>query len=68
MAILEAALCQAHRNNISRYNRLLETYLTDIERNFVELRLWEERAALRHLDAQQPDDDNHPILDRTREV
>jgi hypothetical protein len=50
MAVLETALCQTHRNNISRYERLLKTYLTEIERNFVELRLSEEHAALRLLD------------------
>ncbi|WP_407154685.1 hypothetical protein [Bradyrhizobium sp. STM 3557] len=49
MAVVETALWQAHRNNINRYERLLETYLTDMERNFVELRLWEERTALRLL-------------------
>jgi hypothetical protein len=44
------ARCQAHRNNINRYERLLQTHLTDIERNFIELRLWEEQAALGLLD------------------
>ena len=39
--------CQIHQNNINRYERLLKTYLTDIERNFIELRLWEEQVALR---------------------
>jgi hypothetical protein len=50
MAFVEFDRCQTHRNNISRYERLLKTYLTDIERNFIELRLWEERVALRHID------------------
>lgn len=50
MAFLETALCQAHRKNITRYERLLQTYLTDTERNFIELRLSEEQAALRLLD------------------
>jgi hypothetical protein len=54
MAIVEYSLCQAHRNNISRYQRLLETYLTDIERNYVESRLSEEQAALRLVDHKQP--------------
>jgi hypothetical protein len=53
MAIVEYALCPAHRSNISRYERLLQTYLTDIERTYVEMRLLEERAALR-LDRKQP--------------
>jgi len=55
MAFVEFELCQNHRNNISRYERLLKTYLTDIERNFIELRLWEERVALGYMDQKQPD-------------
>jgi hypothetical protein len=50
MAIVEYALCQAHRNNIKRYERLLDTQLTDIERDFIDIRLSEERAALRIAD------------------
>jgi hypothetical protein len=53
MAIVEYALCQAHRNNIKRYERLLETYLTDIERNYIDMRLSEARAALRIVDPKQ---------------
>jgi hypothetical protein len=45
----EAALSRAHRDNIRRYNKLLETQLTDIERDFIELRLSEERAVLQSL-------------------
>src|SRR3954468_2834541 len=48
MAFVECCQgCETHRNNINRYERLLKTYLTDIERNFIELRLWEEHVALR---------------------
>ena len=54
MAFVEFELSQTRRNNISRYERLLKTYLTDIERNFIELRLWEEQVALRHIDQNQP--------------
>jgi hypothetical protein len=50
MAIVEHALCQAHRNNIKRYERLLKTYLTDIERDFIEVRLSEAVDALSLLD------------------
>jgi len=39
----------AHQKNIERYRKLLRTYLTDIERLFVQRRLAEEQAALRHL-------------------
>jgi 5-bromo-4-chloroindolyl phosphate hydrolysis protein len=53
MAIVEYALCQAHRNNINRYERLLKTYLTDIERDYIQLRLSEAHAALHLLDKKQ---------------
>lgn len=43
---LQTKLELAHRANIDRYRRILETYLTDEERDFVELRLAEEQAAL----------------------
>ncbi len=40
------ALIQAHRNNIWRYQRLLRTRLTDVERQYIKVRLSEEEAAL----------------------
>jgi hypothetical protein len=40
---------RAHDNNISRYRRLLETTLSDLERGFVERRLNEERLAVQSL-------------------
>jgi len=46
---IETAPTRAHRNNIRRYNRLLETHLTDVERNYVKQRLAEERAILQGL-------------------
>ena len=45
------AFMRAHRNNISRYERLLATQLTELERNYVERRLAEERTALMALTA-----------------
>lgn len=45
------ALLRAHRNNIGRYRRLLETELTEFERRFLERRLSEERAAIEKLSA-----------------
>ena len=33
-----------HRNSISRYNRLLQTDLTELERRFIEKRVSEERT------------------------
>jgi hypothetical protein len=45
------ALLRAHRNNIRRYNRLLKTNLTELERQFIEKRLSEERAAMENVAA-----------------
>jgi hypothetical protein len=42
-------LVLARQQNINRYRRLLTTYLTGVERRFVERRLVEERAALVRL-------------------
>jgi hypothetical protein len=49
MIEVEAALKRAHRNNIRRYNKLLATHLTDVERDYIESRLSEERTLLRAL-------------------
>ena len=40
------ARIRAHRNNIHRYRRLLKTRLSQLERQFIERRLAEERSAL----------------------
>lgn len=45
------ARIRAHRNNLSRYRRLLKTRLSDLERQFIERRLAEEQAALEALAA-----------------
>jgi hypothetical protein len=37
------ALLRTHRNNISRYRRLVKTKLTEFERQFIERRLSEEQ-------------------------
>lgn len=39
------ARLRTHRNNIHRYRQLLETRLTDLERQFIEKRLSEEQSA-----------------------
>jgi hypothetical protein len=44
-----AASMRAHRNNIRRYKRILETDLTDLERQFVLRRLVEEWSAIRKM-------------------
>src|SRR6516164_4860453 len=46
------ARVHAHHSNIRRYRKLLETHLTDVERDYIEGRLSEERAILQAL--QQP--------------
>ena len=43
------ARMRAHRNNIHRYRRLLNTKLSDIERQFIERRLQEEQSAIAAL-------------------
>jgi hypothetical protein len=43
------ARLRAHRQNIERYRRLLETSLSVLERDFVERRIAEEEAALDRL-------------------
>jgi len=43
---MKNALVFAHRANIDRYRRLLKTYLTVTEREFIERRLGEEEEAL----------------------
>ena len=44
----QAARVRTHRNNIERYRNLLQTNLTEVERQFVERRLIEEQS---HLDS-----------------
>jgi len=43
------ARLRAHRNNIHRYRRLLATRLSDLERNYIERRLGDERASMEAL-------------------
>ena len=43
------ARVQVHRNNIRRYRRLLNTTLTDLERDFILRRLEEEEQAVEAL-------------------
>jgi hypothetical protein len=45
----KVARLRAHDNNIKRYRRLLRTNLSDLERQFIERRLYEEEAALEGL-------------------
>jgi hypothetical protein len=43
------ARLRTHRNNISRYRRLLKTDLSAIERQFIERRMNEEKSAMKNL-------------------
>jgi hypothetical protein len=45
----QLARLRAHRSNIQRYRNILQTSLTELERNFVEKRLIEEQIKLKSL-------------------
>jgi hypothetical protein len=49
MTDLDTILITAHRGNIRRYQRLLRTHMTNLERSFVLRRIEEERSAIRDL-------------------
>lgn len=48
------ARLRTHGNNIRRYRRLLQTRLSDIEREFIERRLAEERKSIDDLTQAEP--------------
>lgn len=45
---------RTYQKNIDRYVRLLETTLTEVERQYIERRLAEERSAMALLSASSP--------------
>ena len=45
----QMARMRTHRNNIYRYRHLLQTKLTELERDFIEKRLAEEQLNLERL-------------------
>ena len=47
--MIDDQLARVHRNNIQRYRHLLQTSLTEFERQFVERRLNEEQSKLEIL-------------------
>jgi hypothetical protein len=49
MTEIDCVRLQAHTSNIGRYKRLLETELSELERNLIERRLSEERSRLSSL-------------------
>jgi hypothetical protein len=46
MLDIASARLRTHRNNIARYRRLLETKLTELERDYIQRRLSEEQSDL----------------------
>ena len=52
----QLARLRTHRSNIQRYRNLLQTNLTELERQFVEKRLTEEQSHLERLAASLPHD------------
>jgi hypothetical protein len=48
----DGAMMSAHQKNIERYQGLLDAYLTERDRRFVERRVAEEQAALRRISRQ----------------
>lgn len=63
MSGAEDALIRAHRNNICRYHRLLQTSLTDLERAYIRTRLSEETFALQSLSKAESLADAAAILE-----
>jgi hypothetical protein len=51
MLNLASARLRTHSNNIARYRRLLETNLTDLEREYIQRRLSEEQSNLETLES-----------------
>lgn len=52
----QLARLRAHRSNIQRYRNLLQTSLTELERQFVEKRLNEEQSNLESVANSLPKD------------
>ena len=50
----QLARVRTHRNNIQRYRNLLQTNLTELERQYVERRLIEEQLNLESLATSLP--------------
>jgi hypothetical protein len=57
------AVIQAQLNNVCRYERLLHTRLTELEREYIEYRILEEQAALQNAAIHlQLTEDQLPLL------
>ena len=53
MMEVEAALMRAHCDNIRRYRKLLETHLTDVERNYIECGFPKNEPLYKHCAARR---------------
>ena len=60
------ARLRTHRRNIQRYRNLLQTSLTDLERQFVQKRLTEEQSNLENLANSLSNDFRGSKADRPR--
>jgi hypothetical protein len=54
------ALLRTHHKNVQRYRQLLETRLTDFEREYISKRLLEEKVAIETLSAIPPSEATSP--------
>ena len=54
------ALLRTHHKNVQRYRQLLETSLTDFEREYIGKRLVEEQSAIETLSATPPSEATSP--------
>jgi hypothetical protein len=52
----QLARLRTHRSNIQRYRNLLQTSLTELERQFIQKRLTEEQSNLESLATSLPND------------
>jgi hypothetical protein len=58
----KVASLHAHSNNVSRYRGLLRTYHSDLERQFIEWRLNEERMAMEASSFNKSSDHSDPEI------
>ena len=54
------ALLRTHHKNVQRYRQLLESSLTDFEREYIGKRLLEEQLAIETLHANAPSEATSP--------
>lgn len=62
----QLARLRTHRSNIQRYRNLLQTSLTDLERQFIQKHLTEEQSNLESLANSLPNDLRGSMAGRPR--